>query len=47
VSGVNKTSRLAAVDYLSEGVVEEDVLDIQLLNGSVPREPESERSGWR
>jgi hypothetical protein len=44
VSGVNKAGRLAVVDRHSEGAVKEDVLDIQLLNGSAPRELESERS---
>jgi hypothetical protein len=32
VSGVNETGGLAVVDCLSEGVVEEGVLNIQMAN---------------
>jgi hypothetical protein len=33
VSGVNEAGGLGAVDLLGEGVVEEDVLDVELVDG--------------
>jgi hypothetical protein len=40
VSGVNETGGLATVDCLSKGIVEEDILYIQLVNMSDSRERE-------
>jgi hypothetical protein len=42
VSWVNKTGRLAAVDCLEEGVMEEGVLDIQLVHRPTSRKGQSQ-----
>jgi hypothetical protein len=44
VSGVNEAGGLALGDFVSEGAVEEDVLNIQVVNKLSPRETESQNS---
>jgi hypothetical protein len=44
VRGVNKASRLRAVDGLGECAVEEGVLDVELVNGSIPGDRQSQHS---
>jgi hypothetical protein len=44
VGGVNEASGLRAVDGLGEGVMEEDVLDVELVHGPTPGDSQSQHS---
>jgi hypothetical protein len=44
VGGVNEAGGLRAVDGLGEGVMEEDVLDVELVHGPTPGDNQSQHS---
>jgi len=43
LGGINKTCGLGAVDCLAEGAMQESILDVELMNQPVLREPGTEQ----